>query len=139
MGLAAHQVNTMTGHEEDDEHTHLLPRSNDRRRSRFGSVADNASIASSVSKEEAALAESSIGERLPYNDYTTIDWLHDLVSKSPPCIHSADISQHASIRAKLTISRSKTPSATVKPTPQPPSEAASTSTSTAFKAGSQPP
>lgn len=39
-------------------------------------------IASSVSKEERELTGSTVGERLPYNDYTTIDWLHDLV-----CIH----------------------------------------------------
>ncbi|KIW06589.1 uncharacterized protein PV09_02305 [Verruconis gallopava] len=37
---------------------------------------------SHVSKEEAALAGSTVGERLPYNDYTTIDWLHDLVKDS---------------------------------------------------------
>jgi chloride channel 3/4/5 len=39
-------------------------------------------IASSVTKEEQDLAGSTIGERLPYNDYTTIDWLHDLVFPS---------------------------------------------------------
>jgi chloride channel 3/4/5 len=36
-------------------------------------------IASTVTKEEQQLAGSTVGERLPYNDYTTIDWLHDLV------------------------------------------------------------
>ncbi|KAF1944515.1 chloride channel-like protein 3 [Clathrospora elynae] len=39
-------------------------------------------IASTVTKEEQQLAGSTIGERLPYNDYTTIDWLHDLVKDS---------------------------------------------------------
>ena len=39
-------------------------------------------IASTVTKEEQQLAESPVGERLPYNDYTTIDWLHDLVLTS---------------------------------------------------------
>ncbi|KAI4660442.1 uncharacterized protein J4E78_005145 [Alternaria triticimaculans] len=39
-------------------------------------------IASTVTKEEQQLAESPVGERLPYNDYTTIDWLHDLVKDS---------------------------------------------------------
>ena len=34
---------------------------------------------STLSKEEQQLADSTVGERLPYNDYTTIDWLHDLV------------------------------------------------------------
>ncbi|KAL1792087.1 hypothetical protein ACET3X_009838 [Alternaria dauci] len=39
-------------------------------------------IASTVTKEEQQLAGSTVGERLPYNDYTTIDWLHDLVKDS---------------------------------------------------------
>lgn len=34
---------------------------------------------SNLSKEEQQLIDSTVGERLPYNDYTTIDWLHDLV------------------------------------------------------------
>lgn len=36
-------------------------------------------VSSAVTKEEQQLAGSTVGERLPYNDYTTIDWLHDLV------------------------------------------------------------
>jgi chloride channel 3/4/5 len=36
-------------------------------------------LSSAVSKAEQALSGTAIGERLPYNDYTTIDWLHDLV------------------------------------------------------------
>jgi hypothetical protein len=36
-------------------------------------------VSSHLSKEELALGASPVGERLPYNDYTTIDWLHDLV------------------------------------------------------------
>lgn len=41
-------------------------------------------LPSAVSKDEQALhlSSKSIGERLPYNDYTTIDWLHDLVKDS---------------------------------------------------------
>ncbi|KAF2460892.1 chloride channel [Lineolata rhizophorae] len=39
-------------------------------------------VNSAVSKSEQELKESSVGERLPYNDYTTIDWLHDLVKDS---------------------------------------------------------
>ncbi|KAL3427960.1 voltage gated chloride channel [Phlyctema vagabunda] len=39
-------------------------------------------ISSAVSKEEQALSGTAIGERLPYNDYTTIDWLHDLIKDS---------------------------------------------------------
>ncbi|CZT48161.1 uncharacterized protein RSE6_08822 [Rhynchosporium secalis] len=37
-------------------------------------------VSSHVPKEEQELAGAAIGERLPYNDYTTIDRLHDLVS-----------------------------------------------------------
>ncbi|KAG8168512.1 hypothetical protein KVR01_001261 [Diaporthe batatas] len=41
-------------------------------------------LPSAISKDEQALhlSSKSIGERLPYNDYTTIDWLHDLVKDS---------------------------------------------------------
>lgn len=53
----------------------------DRRLSSVAHEADAASVISShVSKEEQILGETAVGERLPYNDYTTIDWLHDLVS-----------------------------------------------------------
>jgi chloride channel 3/4/5 len=55
---------------------------NDRRLSQLQHEHDaeaSSLIASSVTKEEQQMAGSSIGERLPYNDYTTIDWLHDLV------------------------------------------------------------
>lgn len=69
-----------------NEHTHLLPKPYQRKRSRLQSIAaeiDGESIVSShVSKEEQALGETAVGERLPYNDYTTIDWLHDLVSNT---------------------------------------------------------
>lgn len=36
-------------------------------------------IKSHISVEEVALGNSTVGERLAYNDYTTIDWMHDLV------------------------------------------------------------
>lgn len=66
-----------------NEQTHLLPPKS-RQRSRLQSIVneiDGASISSShISKEEHALGDTAVGERLPYNDYTTIDWLHDLVS-----------------------------------------------------------
>lgn len=52
------------------------------KRSNSRSNRDAESILSShVSKDEEALKGTAIGERLPYNDYTTIDWLHDLVSR----------------------------------------------------------
>jgi chloride channel 3/4/5 len=69
---------------DDDEATErtqlLLHVANDRRLSVLQQDEEAASIViSAVTKEEAALAGSTVGERLPYNDYTTIDWLHDLV------------------------------------------------------------
>jgi len=38
-------------------------------------------IKSHVTREEQKMSGTSVGERLPYNDYTTIDWLHDLVEQ----------------------------------------------------------
>lgn len=82
----------MSQDEEANEHTRLLdPRIaqiNGRKSSRYNdqslSPHDTSSILSShVSKEEQELAGTAVGERLPYNDYTTIDWLHDLVSSYP--------------------------------------------------------
>jgi len=67
------------------ERSHLLPNGiNDRRLSAIQHDTETRSILSShVSKAEHALAETPVGERLPYNDYTTIDWLHDLASPLP--------------------------------------------------------
>jgi chloride channel 3/4/5 len=83
----------MSQAEETNERTQLLdPRVAElsgRRRSshrinEINETNDAASIISShVSKEEQELAGTAIGERLPYNDYTTIDWLHDLVCPVP--------------------------------------------------------
>lgn len=69
----------MAAHEEGaDERSSLLP--HNRRLGSFVDEQDVASIAAShISKEELELGESAVGERLPYNDYTTIDGLHDLV------------------------------------------------------------
>jgi len=39
----------------------------------------NSVVKSHVTVDEQAMADSSVGERLQYNHYTTIDWLHDLV------------------------------------------------------------
>lgn len=65
------------------ERTNLLfPLAHDRRLSEVQQEADAESLISThVSKEEQLLAATSVGERLPYNDYTTIDWLHDLVNR----------------------------------------------------------
>lgn len=69
--------------EQATERTHLLARLvQDRRLSAVQHETDAGStISTHVSKEEQLLSTTSIGERLPYNDYTTIDWLHDLVSR----------------------------------------------------------
>ena len=68
--------------EQATEHTKLLYSIvNDRRLSAVRHEDEASSIiASYVSKNEQALSNATVGERLPYNDYTTIDWLHDLVS-----------------------------------------------------------
>lgn len=70
-----HHINQPT------ERTKLLSRPvNDRLLSTVQHEEDQQSlIGSYVSKDEHALSSAPIGERLPYNDYTTIDWLHDLV------------------------------------------------------------
>jgi hypothetical protein len=72
-----------------DENSPLLDaeRASDRRLSRLIQKDDAASsiVKSHASVDEQALADSTIGERLAYNDYTTIDWLHDLVSLFPLC------------------------------------------------------
>jgi hypothetical protein len=85
-----------TNADQANEHTHLLtpdtdtdtasPHSHlqDRRisslRAHEHDIEADSIISSHVSKEEQALAETAVGERLGYNDYTTIDWVHDLVS-----------------------------------------------------------
>ncbi len=62
------------------ERTHLLLQvANDRRLSQIQQADVESLISSHVTKEEQALSGTPVGERLPYNDYTTIDWLHDLV------------------------------------------------------------
>lgn len=50
------------------------------RRDRDGEV--ESLLSSHLSKDERALRSSPVGERLPYNDYTTIDWLHELIKDS---------------------------------------------------------
>ena len=71
--------------EQANERTKLLYQvANERRRSAVAQENEVSSIIGShVSKDEQALAAAPVGERLPYNDYTTIDWLHDLVSAAP--------------------------------------------------------
>ena len=71
------------------ERTKLLYHHYDRRLSAIQHEDEASSIIDTyVSKEEQALSQATVGERLPYNDYTTIDWLHDLVSTytaAPSC------------------------------------------------------
>ena len=69
--------------EQPNEHSKLLPHPNDWRLSALQQEDDVQSVIGSyVSKDEQALSSAPIGERLPYNDYTTVDWLHDLVCQS---------------------------------------------------------
>jgi len=83
----------MASNEEATEHTHLLSAIAERNgrgsviRPPNGHGSDGESIISSqISKEELALGGTAVGERLPYNDYTTIDWLHDLVRNFRPLL-----------------------------------------------------
>ncbi|KAI9741580.1 MAG: hypothetical protein M1818_004386 [Claussenomyces sp. TS43310] len=55
-------------------------------------------IESHVSKEEQALHGTAVGERLPYNDYATIDWLHDLIKDS---FRHRALHSRSGIRARL--------------------------------------
>ncbi|CAK3986527.1 H(+) Cl(-) exchange transporter 5-like [Lecanosticta acicola] len=65
-----------------DELRPLLPPDN-RRLSKIAREEEASSrVRSHVTEEEQKLSDASVGERLPYNDYTTIDWLHDLVKDS---------------------------------------------------------
>ena len=79
------------------ERTHLLHNvAHDRRLSQLQHDQDEeaqSAISSAVSKEEQHMATSTVGERLPYNDYTTIDWLHELVKINIhiPCVHFANV------------------------------------------------
>ena len=67
--------------EQATERTKLLYHlANDRRLSAVQDEDAHSLVSDHVSKAEQALGNTPIGERLPYNDYTTIDWLHDLVS-----------------------------------------------------------
>jgi chloride channel 3/4/5 len=63
----------------------LLHVANDRRLAELQHEQDEEAqsiISSTVTKEEQAMGGSTVGERLPYNDYTTIDWLHELVCRA---------------------------------------------------------
>lgn len=117
--------------EQPDERTKLLSHvANDRRLSAVQQEDDAQSVIySQVSKDEQALASTSVGERLPYNDYTTIDWLHDLVRYA---IHSmaSPIDRGC---------RSKTPIAVGPFIPEKASAMACFRSSTHVPAGSQPP
>lgn len=67
---------------EVNERSPLLQADGDRRLSKLVQRDEDASsmVKSHVTVEEAKMADTTVGERLPYNDYTTIDQLHDLVN-----------------------------------------------------------
>ncbi|KAJ9668596.1 hypothetical protein H2201_001238 [Coniosporium apollinis] len=93
----------MASHDYQDEPTErtrlLYHAANDRRLSTLQQDMEaNSIITSAVTKDEQAMAGSTVGERLPYNDYTTIDWLHDLVKDS---YRSRFIHSRKSIRYRL--------------------------------------
>lgn len=81
-----------TDEEQANERTQLLLHvANDRRLSIIRQEDAYSVLSSHLSKEERALSSTPVGERLPYNDYTTIDWLHDLVRIQPLLQHKTDI------------------------------------------------
>ncbi|KAL9029537.1 MAG: hypothetical protein Q9196_002234 [Gyalolechia fulgens] len=86
--------------EHASERTHFLSHAaQDRRLSAVQRELDAESLVSThISKEEQLLSTTSIGERLPYNDYTTIDWLHDLVKDS---FRSRSIHAQRGVRGSL--------------------------------------
>lgn len=88
--------------EQVNERTHLLLHAaNDRRLSHIQHEDAESLLSSRVSKAEQALSATPVGERLPYNDYTTIDWLHDLVQS---LLSSTKPSQHNDSHRSKTLS-----------------------------------
>lgn len=78
-------------------HPHHNPHSDSHHHTYDGDV--ESILSSHISKSERALHSTPLGERLPYNDYATIDWLHDLVKDS---IRSRTRAHHgSSIRGRL--------------------------------------
>ena len=66
-----------------NEQTALLSAPSDRRLSLLQRDEEAGSIVEShLTKDEILMSGNPVGERLPYNNYTTIDWLHDLVKDS---------------------------------------------------------
>lgn len=76
-------------HQRPDESSPLLGSGSDG--SAAADVESLVSASSPRSRHGSAAATSttsfSVGERLPYNDYTTIDWLHDLAKDSARARH----------------------------------------------------
>jgi len=62
------------------DRSHLHPGNAQPRRRSIDTV--SSILTSRLSRDELALADTAVGERLPYDAYQTIDWLHDLV-RSP--------------------------------------------------------
>lgn len=75
-GEMAHDEQSPLLHAENGQAKHA-----DRRLSKLMQQDEEASsiIKSHVTVDEQKMGDSAVGERLAYNDYTTIDWLHDLV------------------------------------------------------------
>lgn len=66
----------------DHERSPLLQANGDSRlhKAPHGSVEAGSTVESHQSVDEQKISHSSIGERLPYNQYQTVDFLYDLVS-----------------------------------------------------------
>ena len=70
--------------EEPTERTHLLSIGSQVDTTRLESpsprdVEARSLVSSFLTKEEELLGDTAVGEILPYNDYSSIDFLHDLV------------------------------------------------------------
>ncbi|KAK0648324.1 chloride channel [Cercophora newfieldiana] len=59
------------------DRSHLHPNYGQPRRQSIDTA--SSILTSRLSRDELALADTAVGERLPYDAYQTIDWLHDLI------------------------------------------------------------
>ncbi len=105
----------MAEYQADDEMTPLRQSTRHERLNKAHFIDEEASsiIGSHITKDELLMGDSAVGERLPYNDYTTIDFLHDLVSRTLnfPAPHS-DIKHRSKIRTVYALPTAATGFAT---------------------------
>lgn len=65
----------------ETERTPLLRHDGGNQPSQLTQSSNSMTKDSETTAEEIKMADTAVGERLKYNDYTTIDWLHDLVHR----------------------------------------------------------